>query len=144
MLKLKSELTLPTVGPTGFGNTPSEEETAIQGIAHQFARNVLRPIGEELDKMTAEEVLHRAPHSGLFTRSRPSSGLEPTSSTSSSPMSVFASSRSLARRWLGDAGLACPSAPRAFPANGHGHPAAARNWLILCTRQDRLDDYPIR
>ncbi|MCB1695829.1 MAG: acyl-CoA dehydrogenase family protein [Halioglobus sp.] len=77
MLKLKSELTLPTVGPTGFETPLSEEETAIQGIAHQFARNVLRPIGEELDKMTAEEVC--APGSPFWSVYEESAklGLEP-------------------------------------------------------------------
>ena len=56
MLKLKSELTLPAVGLTGFETPLSEEEAAIQGVVHQFARDVLRPIGRELDKMTAAEV----------------------------------------------------------------------------------------
>ena len=56
MLKLKSELTLPAVGLTGFETPLSEEEAAIQGVVHQFARDVLRPIGRELDKMTAAQV----------------------------------------------------------------------------------------
>ena len=56
MLKLKSELTLPAVGLTGFETPLSEEEAAIQGVVHQFARDVLRPIGQELDKMTAADV----------------------------------------------------------------------------------------
>lgn len=56
MLKLKSELTLPAVGLTGFETPLSEEEAAIQGVVHQFARDVLRPIGQELDKMTAAQV----------------------------------------------------------------------------------------
>ena len=56
MLKLKSELTLPAVGLTGFETPLSEEEAAIQGVVHQFARDVLRPIGRELDKMSAAEV----------------------------------------------------------------------------------------
>jgi alkylation response protein AidB-like acyl-CoA dehydrogenase len=56
MLKLSSELTLPAVGLTGFETPLSEEEAAIQGVVHQFARDVLRPIGRELDKMKAAEV----------------------------------------------------------------------------------------
>lgn len=56
MLQLKTELTLPTVGLTGFEVPLTEEESAIQGVVHQFARNVLRPIGQELDKMSAEDV----------------------------------------------------------------------------------------
>jgi alkylation response protein AidB-like acyl-CoA dehydrogenase len=57
MLTLKSELTLPAVGLTGFEVPLSEEEQAIQGAVHQFAKNVLRPIGIELDKMSAADVI---------------------------------------------------------------------------------------
>ncbi len=56
MIALKSELTLPAVGLTGFEAPLSEEEAAIQQVVHQFAKNVLRPLGQELDKMTAEQV----------------------------------------------------------------------------------------
>lgn len=56
MLKLKSELTLPAVGLTGFETPLGEEEAAIQAVVHQFAKEVLRPLGRELDKMTAAEV----------------------------------------------------------------------------------------
>jgi acyl-CoA dehydrogenase len=65
MLKLKTELTLPAVSVTGFETPLSEEEAAIQGVVHQFAKNVLRPIGEELDRMSAEQVC--APDSPLWT-----------------------------------------------------------------------------
>ncbi|MCB1699718.1 MAG: hypothetical protein KDI14_02610, partial [Halioglobus sp.] len=77
MLKLKPELTLPTVGPTGFEPPMSEEETAIQGIVHQFAKNVLRPVGAELDRMTAEQVC--APGSPFWSVFEESAklGLEP-------------------------------------------------------------------
>ena len=56
MLKLKTRMTLPAVGLTGFEAPLGEEEAAIQGVVHQFAKNVLRPIGQELDRMSAEEV----------------------------------------------------------------------------------------
>jgi len=65
MLKLKTELTLPNVGLTGFETPLTEEETAIQGVVHQFAKNVLRPIGQELDKMSAADVI--APGSPYWT-----------------------------------------------------------------------------
>ena len=57
MLKLKTELTLPTVGLTGFETPLTEEEAAIQGVVHQFAKNILRPIGQELDRMSAADVI---------------------------------------------------------------------------------------
>lgn len=65
MLKLKTELTLPNVGLTGFETPLTEEEAAIQGVVHQFAKNVLRPIGQELDRMSAADVI--APGSPYWT-----------------------------------------------------------------------------
>ena len=56
MLKLKKELTLPAVGLTGFETPLTEDETAIQDAVHHFAKNVLRPVGQELDKMSAADV----------------------------------------------------------------------------------------
>ena len=56
MLTLKSELTLPAAGLTGFEAPLTETEYAIQDSVHQFAKNVLRPIGRELDKMSALQI----------------------------------------------------------------------------------------
>ena len=55
---------LPVTGLAGFDADLSEEETAAQDAAHRFARDVMRPIGRELDRMTAEEVC--APDSPLW------------------------------------------------------------------------------
>lgn len=67
MLSLKTGLTLPAVGLTGFEPPLGEEESAIQAVVHQFAKNVLRPIGQQLDKMTAEEVCAPAsPYWSIF------------------------------------------------------------------------------
>lgn len=54
----------PVLGLCGLESDLTEEERAIQEVAHGFAKNVMRPIGAELDKMTAEEVV--APGSPLF------------------------------------------------------------------------------
>jgi alkylation response protein AidB-like acyl-CoA dehydrogenase len=43
----------------------TEEEKLIQQMAHRFAEEVMRPIGEQLDKMTPEEVI--AEGSPLYT-----------------------------------------------------------------------------
>ena len=56
-MQLKTELTLPSVGLTGFETPLAEEEAAIQASVHRFAREVLRPLGAELDKMSADEVV---------------------------------------------------------------------------------------
>lgn len=57
MINLKTELTLPAVGLTGFEAPLNETELAIQDTLHKFAKDVLRPAGQELDKMTAEQVI---------------------------------------------------------------------------------------
>jgi acyl-CoA dehydrogenase len=55
-MPIPQHVPLPTTGLAGFDADLSEEETAAQDAAHRFARDVMRPIGRELDKMTAEEV----------------------------------------------------------------------------------------
>ncbi|SDI46040.1 MULTISPECIES: acyl-CoA dehydrogenase family protein [Pseudomonas] len=57
MISLKPNLTLPAVGLSGFETPLAEEEAAIQASVHRFAKDVLRPIGRELDRMSAEEVI---------------------------------------------------------------------------------------
>ena len=57
MINLKTELTLPAVGLTGFEAPLNDIELAIQDTLHKFAKDVLRPAGQELDKMSAEQVI---------------------------------------------------------------------------------------
>ena len=54
----------PTLGLTGLEAELTEEELAIQDAAHRIAVEVMRPVGEKLDKMTPEEVI--APESPLW------------------------------------------------------------------------------
>ena len=56
-MKLHTEVTLPSVGLTGFETPLTEEERAIQASVHRFAKDVLRPLGRQLDKMTVEEAI---------------------------------------------------------------------------------------
>jgi acyl-CoA dehydrogenase len=48
---------LPQLGLRGLEGKLTEEEQAIQEVAHRFAAEVMRPIGQQLDKMTADEVV---------------------------------------------------------------------------------------
>ena len=57
MIRLHKSIALPLVGPTGFEAQLSEEESAIQSTVHRFARDVVRPIGQQLDRMAPEEVI---------------------------------------------------------------------------------------
>lgn len=56
MFDLES-IELPQLGLRGLEAALTEEERAIQETAHRFAAEVMRPIGEKLDKMTPEEVV---------------------------------------------------------------------------------------
>ena len=47
----------PVLGLRGLEADLSEEERAIQDVAHRFAKEVMRPIGIQLDRMSAEEVV---------------------------------------------------------------------------------------
>ena len=51
------QLELPRLGLRGLESGLSEEEQAIQDAAHRFAKEVMRPIGQQLDRMTPEEVI---------------------------------------------------------------------------------------
>jgi acyl-CoA dehydrogenase len=57
MIRLYKSTALPLAGLSGFETPLSEEETAIQDTVHRFARDVLRPIGRQLDGMRPEEVV---------------------------------------------------------------------------------------
>lgn len=57
MIRLYKSTALPLAGLTGFETPLSEEESAIQHTVHRFARDVLRPVGRELDRMKAEDVI---------------------------------------------------------------------------------------
>jgi acyl-CoA dehydrogenase len=59
MIRLHKSTALPSVGLTGFEKPLAEEESAIQQTVHRFARDVLRPIGRQLDRMAPEEVIAR-------------------------------------------------------------------------------------
>ena len=68
MMKLKKELTLPAVGLSGFETPLAEEEAAVQAGVHRFARDVMRPLGAQLDRMTADEVIAPgSPYYSIFT-----------------------------------------------------------------------------
>ena len=65
MIPLKTKVTMPAVAFSGFETPLAEEEAAIQASVHRFAKDVLRPLGRELDRMSAEEVI--APGSPYYS-----------------------------------------------------------------------------
>ena len=116
MLTLKPELTLPAVGLTGFETPLSEVESAIQDSVHQFAKNVLRPIGQELDKMSAADVC--APSSPFWTVFQEAAklGLDPTFFSQFEPeVAIRLESMIGEEMGWGDAGLGVSLGAAGFP-----------------------------
>ena len=57
------------LGMTGAEPPLSDTEIAFQDMAHAFARDVMRPVGQKLDRMTQEEILRK--DSIYYTEFRP-------------------------------------------------------------------------
>ncbi len=116
MLTLKPALTLPSVGLTGFETPLTAEESAIQHSAHQFAKTVLRPLGRELDKMSAADAC--APGSPFWEVYQEAAklGLDPSLYAQFEP-DVAIRLESLVGEELGwgDAGLGISLAAASFP-----------------------------
>ena len=116
-MKLKTEIALPAISITGFETPLSEEEQAIQHSVHQFARNVLRPLGRELDKMTAEQVIAPgSPYYSVFAEAA-KLGLDSSLLAEMPPeMAVRVESMIGEEMGWGDAGLALSLAVTGFPS----------------------------
>ncbi|HCE6396354.1 MULTISPECIES: acyl-CoA dehydrogenase family protein [Pseudomonas aeruginosa group] len=55
-MSTRHEVPLPLVGLSGFDVSLSEEEQGVQEMIHRFARDVMRPLARELDRLPAEEA----------------------------------------------------------------------------------------
>ena len=94
MMKLKSKVTLPAAGMSGFETPMSDEETGVQAVVHRFAREVLRPLGTQLDKMTAAQVIAPgSPYWSVFAESRKARARSRRCSSNCRPTWQSASSR---------------------------------------------------
>jgi acyl-CoA dehydrogenase len=116
MMKLKSRVTLPAVGLSGFEPPLSEEESAVQAGVHRFAREVMRPLGAELDRMTPDAAIAPgSPYYSLFTEYA-KLGLDPAM-LSELPSEVAIRMESLIGEELGwgDAGLGVSLVVAGFP-----------------------------
>jgi acyl-CoA dehydrogenase len=108
----------PTLGTTGLEAQLSEEERAIQDVAHRFALEVMRPIGSKLDQMTPEQVI--AADSPLWDYVRQMNGIGLLDLQALGAMSNEQKARMLPLIFeelgWGDPGLAIFSLATAFPA----------------------------
>lgn len=116
MMKLKTHVTLPAVGLSGFEPPLSEEEAAVQAGVHRFAKDVMRPLGAELDTMSAGQVIAPgSPYYSLFAEYA-KLGLDPAM-LAELPPDIAIRMESLIGEELGwgDAGLAVSLIAAGFP-----------------------------
>jgi acyl-CoA dehydrogenase len=52
----RAEIPLPAVGLSGFDAALTQEEQALQEGMHRFARDLMRPIGREIDRLPADQA----------------------------------------------------------------------------------------
>ncbi|MFO1398704.1 MAG: acyl-CoA dehydrogenase family protein [Burkholderiales bacterium] len=149
MIHLHDTLELPVAGLSGFDPPASEEELAIQQSAHRFAKDVLRPIGRALDRMSAEEAIAPgSPYWTVFAEAQ-KLGLDPSLFAQFEPAAAARLESMIGEElgW-GDSGLATSLAAAQLPllmAASAGRPDLAELcmgkigcWLI--TQPDRGSD----
>ena len=108
---------LPHVELTGF-EVLSEDERAVQEAMHRFARDVMRPAGVKIDRLSAQEaVLPGSPY-WEFIMTTAASGIEFDAAADEVPPEILARVQAIAVEELGwgDAGLAVSLGAGAFPA----------------------------
>jgi acyl-CoA dehydrogenase len=131
-MKLSTELKLPIVGLTGFEPPMGAEELALQHSVHLFAKNVLRPLGQELDKMSAEDMIAPgSPYYSVFAEAA-KLGLDASLLAELPPeMAVRLESLIGEEMGWGDAGLAISLAAAGFPLE-MARSAGKQELMDLC------------
>ncbi len=138
------------LGVSGLDAGMSDEEKAIQDVAHRFAAEVMRPIAAQLDMMTPEQVI--APESPLydFIRQLKEIGifdLEAIGAMDSEQKSRILPLVFEEMGW-GDSGLTILAGSTSFPAfvaHGTGDPElieqfGSRTGCWIATQPDRGSD----
>ena len=108
---------LPHVELTGF-EVLSDDERAVQEAMHRFAREVMRPAGVKIDRLSAEEAVSPGSPYWEFILTAAASGIEFDASADEVPPAILARIQAIAVEELGwgDAGLAVSLGAGAFPA----------------------------
>ena len=132
-MNLSNQLKLPQVGLTGFETPLNSDEQTIQQSVHRFAKEVLRPLGQELDKMTAEQVVAPgSPYYSLFSEAA-KLGLDSGLLAQLPPdMAVRVESMIGEEMGWGDAGLAISLAAASFPLE-MAKAVGNQELVALCT-----------
>jgi len=115
-MQLSKKLKLPKIALSGFDADLGEDELAVQAAVHRFSRDYLRPLGQELDKMSATDAIAPgSPYFNVFAEAA-KLGLDPAL-LAQFPPEIAVRLESLIGEELGwgDAGLATTIAAASFP-----------------------------
>src|SRR5262249_58544318 len=88
---------LLTVELTGF-EVLSEDERAVQEAMHRFARDVMRPAGVKIDRLSAEEAVSPGSPYWEFIMTTAASGIEFDAAADGVPPEILARAQAVARR----------------------------------------------
>lgn len=110
------DVDLPTVGLTGFEPPLSEVEAAVHDSLHRFAKDVVRPLGQQLDRMTAAEVIAPGSPFWEFHQTVAQMGFDPTTFAEQGPMAAARIEALLGEEFgWADVGLAISVGAAALP-----------------------------
>jgi acyl-CoA dehydrogenase len=114
----RHEVKLPTIGLSGFDAGWSEEELGIQEAIHRFAKEVMRPLGREIDKMPASEAYLPGSPFWTFLQEAQKAGLNDDSAMEGMTPAQRARIEGIVIQELawGDAGLTAAVGVGALPA----------------------------
>ncbi|MEV5835497.1 acyl-CoA dehydrogenase family protein [Nocardia sp. NPDC052112] len=124
---------IPHTELSGF-EVLGEDERAVQQALHGFAKDVMRPVGIALDKLTAEEVVAPGSPFWEFLNTVATSGIEFDNAMEGVPAAAMARLQAIAVEELGwgDAGLSVTLGAGAFPKMMAGR-AGNQELVELCT-----------
>lgn len=109
---------LPHVELSGFEPALSDDERAVQQAMHRFAREVIRPAGTTLDKLSADDVVAPGSPFWEFISTAAAAGVDLDPSDTDVPPEVLARLQAIACEEFGwgDAGLAVSLGVSGFPS----------------------------
>jgi alkylation response protein AidB-like acyl-CoA dehydrogenase len=112
------EMSPPKLGLTGLEPDLSEQERSIQDTVHRFAKEVMRPVGEQLDKMPPAEVVATGSPMWSYLEQLEAAGIVDLATLASMEPAQKARLLPLLFEELGwgDSGLAILSLVTSFPA----------------------------
>lgn len=106
-MKAGREVPLPIVGLAGFDAGLSDEESGVQQAMHRFAREVMRPLGREIDRLPADVAYAPGSPFWVFHQEALKLGFDPDSLTGLDPaMAARMEGMVIEEMAWGDAGLA--------------------------------------